>query len=358
MNFFIILKSNLKRILKIKTFVIISFVLPLAISLILGTIYDNTDDVSGEIVVINSDSGTLATDVIEELQKTNEIKVYTKEDGLEKVKKKSMPVCYEIPENFSELIKKGEKPEVIAHKYESIMASGDFEFNLNSVINNIILKNTLQINGVDSGVVDENITKANIEVIGNEKASMSDTIILNVIVSFIFFGAITIAEELFALKKQNILERSFSTANKPWKILLGILGAMFIFLVVVYSSTFLIESKVRMSVMLDKWPIVVLNMIFLVLVSLSLGILAARICKNENTISIVVQMISWITCFIGGSFAPLEFLPETVQHFSRFTPQYWALESINTGNYSLAFIVGLFAVVLFTAGTFKTRKFI
>jgi ABC-2 type transport system permease protein len=133
---------------------------------------------------------------------------------------------------------------------------------------------------------------------------------------------------------------------------------MFIFFVVVYSSTFLIESKVRGSVMLDKWPVVVVNMIFMVLVSLSLGILAARVCKNENTISIVVQMIAWVTCFVGGSFAPLELLPKTVQYFSKFTPQFWALKSIDTGNYALALIGGLFALVLFTAGTFKTRKFI
>jgi ABC-2 type transport system permease protein len=358
MNFFIILKSNLKRILKIKEFVIISFILPLAISLIIGFIFDNKDDVSGTITVINSDSGTLGAEAIGELQKTNTIKTYTKEDGLEKVKKKAITVCYEIPENFSASLEKGEKPEVIAHKYESNVESGDFEFNLNSVINNMVLKNTLQANGVNREVLDENTSKANIEVIGNEKASMSDTIILNIIISFIFFGAITIAEELFALKKQNILERSFSTGNKPWKVVGGILGAMFIFFVVVYSSTFLIESKVRGSVMLDKWPVVVVNMIFMVLVSLSLGILAARVCKNENTISIVVQMIAWVTCFVGGSFAPLELLPKTVQYFSKFTPQFWALKSIDTGNYALALIGGLFALVLFTAGTFKTRKFI
>jgi hypothetical protein len=43
--------------------------------------------------------------------------------------------------------------------------------------------------------------------------------------------------------------------------------------------------------------------------------------------------------------------------FSKFTPQYWAIQSINTGNIYLAGIVVLFGIALFTAGTFKARRF-
>ena len=60
---------------------------------------------------------------------------------------------------------------------------------------------------------------------------------------------------------------------------------------------------------------------------------------------------------MGGSFAPYEFLPSAVRMFSKFTPQYWAIESINTGNIYLAGIVVLFGIALFTAGTFKVRRF-
>lgn len=359
MNFLVILTSNLKRILKKKSFIIISFVIPLSISLIFGFVFNKgNNNTLGSTAIINSDKGPLGADLISELQKTNGVRIYTKEEGIEKLKKKLVSVCYEIPENFSELVKKGDKPVVAAHKIESSMETSDFEFNLNNAVNNMVLENDLKLNGVSTSVLTKGVPDAKIQVISSEKASMDDTIILNILISFVIFGAIGIAEELFSLKKQNILERSFATGNKPWKVIGGILGALFIFYSVVYSSVFLIESIVRGSVMLEKWPVVVVNMIFMVLVSLSLGIFASRVCKNENTINIFVQIISWITCFVGGSFAPLDLLPKTIQNFSKFTPQYWTLQSINTGNYALVLIVALFALVLFTAGTFKTRRFI
>lgn len=125
MNFLVILKSNLKRILKKKSFIIISFIIPLAVSLLFGLVLKLGNNISGTATIINDDKGTLSTEFINQIQKTNKINIYTKEDGLERVKKKLDTVCYEIPENFSQLIKRGEKPRIIAHKVESSKETGD-----------------------------------------------------------------------------------------------------------------------------------------------------------------------------------------------------------------------------------------
>jgi ABC-2 type transport system permease protein len=178
------------------------------------------------------------------------------------------------------------------------------------------------------------------------------------IISFALYGAIGISMELFELKKQNILKRSFTTANKPETIIGGVLGALFIVSSIAYSGAFLLSSYIFSSSNLEKAPVIVLNIVCLVMVALSLGVFITRIVKNENLINMVLQITIALTCFIGGSFMPIEFLPKGIAMFSKFTPQYWALQSINTGNAWLSIIVLMFSVALFTCGTFKAKNFI
>lgn len=351
----IIIKSNLKRIAKNKMFIILTFLLPLIITLALGVIMEKAGKQT--TLLINSDKGELSQEFIKELSNDNDIKIYDKEDALEKTKKKLVSQCYEIPDNFSELISRGEKPKIIVHRLESGTTTGLFEFNSNELINKMILSSELKNSGVKVSL--EELSQDNLDIVltGRENGKITDSIILGVLISFIFFDSIGVALELFLLNKENILERSFSTSNRPSTIIGAILIALFIFHSVAFSSVFIIQAAFRGSATLQNWPVYVLNIVAMVFVALSLGIFVARICKNENMISVLVQVIAWITCFVGGSFAPYEFLPSAVRMFSKFTPQYWAIKSINTGNIYLAGIVALFGIALFTAGTFKVRRF-
>lgn len=358
MNFLVILRSNLKRIFKNKQFIVITFLIPLCIALLLGFVFNKGNNVEGTSLIVNSDKGSLGSEFINEIEKNNDIEVIERDAGLEKLKRKTVSVCYEIPENFSSLISKEEKPKIITYKIESGIETNNFEFNSNSIINKMILRSELNSKNIKVTLADLSLNDSKIEVVGKENSNEDDQNILHLIISFIFFSSSVIATDLFELKRQNILERSFATGNKSSHIIGGILAAIFIFFSISFSSIFLIESFLRKSPMLDNWLVVIVNIIFMILVSLSLGIAVSRVCKSETMIIILVQIIAWITCFIGGSFAPLEFLPQTVRFFSKFTPQYWAIQSIETGNIYISGIVLLFALVLFTAGTFKSRKFI
>ncbi|PRR81229.1 ABC transporter permease [Clostridium vincentii] len=350
----IIIKSNLKRIVSNKIFIVMTFLIPLIITLALGFMDKGVGETN---ILINSDKGELNLEYIKELNKSNNIKIYDKEDALKKVNKKISSQCYEIPDNFSELILRGEKPKIMVHRLESGFTTGTFEFNSNKLINKMILSNELKNSGVKVSL--EELSEDNLEIVltGRENGKSTDRTILSVLISFIFFSSIGVATQLFMMNKENILERSFSTANRPSTIIGAILIALFTLYSVAFSSVFVIQAAVRGSSTLENWPLYVINIVAMVFVALSLGIFVARICKNESMITVIIQVIAWITCFVGGSFAPYEFLPSAVRLFSKFTPQYWAIESLTTGNIYLAGIVILFGVVLFTAGTFKVRRF-
>ena len=358
MKFLIILKSNLKRTIKNKRNLIGSFIIPAIIILGFGIIFNGISDSEFENAIINNDKGIYAQEFIKEIQKTTDIKIYEKDDALEGIKKKRLSVCYEIPENFSDTIAKGEKPEIISYITEKGNNTGNFGFNANSLINKMLLQNQFKQQGIDVSIEELSGEKVNISITGKNHSTMGDIVVLNMLVSFILFGSIGISTDMFQLKRQNVLKRSFTTANRPGTIIGAVLGSLFIVSSVGFIIIFLMNSFISSQEYLSKAPVVIANIIALVLVSLSLGVFITRIFKNENFITMVLQMIISITCFVGGSFMPVEFLPKSITMFSKFTPQYWALQSINKGKPELSLIVVLFALVLFTAGTFKMKNFI
>lgn len=357
MKFLIVLKTNITRLLRNKQGIIGSFIIPAIIIMIFAFVFSKIDATVDNTAVIVSDKGTYGEEFIKEMKKSTGIKIYGKADALERVKKKRLSVVYEIPSDFTEQIKNGQKPQIISYKIESSTEPGDFQFNANSVINKMLLREEFANNGQKVTLTDLSYQGSKIKVTGSGKQNISDVIILNMIISFALYGAIGISMELFQLKKGNILMRSFTTANKPETILGGVLGALFILSSISYSIIFLLSSYMFKSGNIAKAPVIVLNIVLMVLVALSLGVFITRVVKNENLINVVLQIIIAITCFIGGSFMPIEFLPKNITMFSKFTPQYWALQSINTGNASLSLIVILFSIVLFTAGTFKAKSF-
>ncbi|MDD7795292.1 ABC transporter permease [Clostridium sp. 'White wine YQ'] len=357
MRFLIILKSNLKRMLKNKRNLAVSFLIPLTLTLALGYAFNKFSSSDNQSIIVNNDKGSYGSEFIKEYSKSNSIKEYSKEEGIEKLKKKQISVYYEIPENFTEEISKGEKPQIQAVKLES-GGQSNFEFNANSIVTKMLLRENFEKSGQKVSLEDLSYNKSNIEVTGKNAKTTGDIVMLNMIISFVLFGAIGITIELLGLKKQNILSRSFTTSNTSKTIIGGVLVAMFVLATIGYGIVYLANLTINSLGDPSEAPVILINIAALSLVSLSLGVFVSRIIKNESMLQAVLQIVISVTCFIGGSFMPIEYLPKSITVFSKFTPQYWALQSINTGNAWLSIVVILFAVVLFTAGTFKVKNFV
>lgn len=357
MNFMAVFISNFKRMLKNKKNIVPSFIIPLIVIMAIGSVIKATSGSDNETALINSDKGRYGQEFVAEIQKNTKIKVYTKEKGMEAVKKKRIPACYEIPENFSELLDNGEKPRIIAYKIEKGVETGNFQFNANSLVSKMLMRSEFKSFGKDVSLGDLSHGGTNVEVTGNDKKNVGDIVMLNMLMSFVLFGSIGISIELCSLERENVLKRSFATANKPQVIIGGILAAMFVMSSLAFCIIFFITSLSVSPGYLNQAPVVMVNIAAMVLLSLSLGVFVTRTVKNENMLNVVLQMVVALSCFVGGSFMPVEFLPKSISRFSKFMPQYWALKSINTNNAWLSLIVVLFALVLFTAGTFKVKNF-
>lgn len=353
------LKYNLKRLLHEKIVVLMTFFLPLIVILAISVIVGDSNK-KPYIYIVNEDLGSIADEYIDEIKKDNNVKIYDKDIAVDKLKNKIINIVYEIPEDFTEDIKSGEIPQINSisiddNSYDS--SDVNFQYKSSNIVNSLILEHYMNSQGIDISY-DELESSTNIQVEDNKNSDMTDKVLLNILISFIFFTCITVGTELYSLKDQNILMRSFVSGNSEKKILASVLTALFIIYSAGYSLVYFFQEIIRSSAVSSKLPYVVVNIICLSFVSICLGVFLVRICKKESTISIWGQGFSWITCFVGGSFMPYEFLPENIRMFSKFTPQYWAIESINNENLSLCLIVILFGIALFCAGTLKFKKLI
>lgn len=359
MNIIPIIKSNVKILLKNKPF-LLGILIPAIIMIVVGVIInktDNSEDGINKYAIVNSDLGGYGEEFINEISNVSNIDVYEKEEAIELVKKKRISNCYELPNDFSSLIKKGKKPKVTSYKTESSQELGDFEFNTNSIINKIIIKDQLKSIGQDIYLKSEESDKLKINIEGKDSIRFSDKMTLNVLFSFALFTSAGMAVQIANLKSKNILKRSFTTANSPKSIIGGLLLAIFLIFTVSHNLIFIITAKIIKSNYINKIGIISINLTFTILLALSLAVFITRIFKNDVIINVVLQIIITVICFVGGSFMPIDILPKGIKIFSQFSPQYWTLKSIETGNVAYSFIVLLFSLALFTAGTFKIKDF-
>ncbi|NYC93098.1 ABC transporter permease [Clostridium acetobutylicum] len=170
------------------------------------------------------------------------------------------------------------------------------------------------------------------------------------------------------LKGKKILKRSMSTPNKNSSILMSILLAMF-GLLFIQSSILVFVTKNFLHVYFGK-SIMAVMLIFAVLnlVVLSAGLVVVRWAKRETHISSVVSLTVTLTSAVGGSFIPLDSipnLPSVMKKIAYFTPQKWAVEALNkislenVGVHSILphiAVLILFALVFFVIGAAQFRR--
>ncbi|MBU3133398.1 ABC transporter permease [Clostridium gasigenes] len=357
-SFMNILFSNLKRMLKNKGSLAATFIAPVVVIFGLSVFFNSISASSSKTYnIVNLDNKSYSEELVESLIEKYTIKIYSKEEAIEKLKAKKISEFYEIQSNFTDEIKSLNKPEIIVNRRESSADFSDFNMVLNDTTNNMVIREELQIKLDKTIELKELVNdKDNLTIVAKDNNFVSK-LILGMLLSFVMFASIGMCYELFYLKKLGTLRRSLITGNSSFVIIGAVLMAQFIIIAVGYYIIFIVNVVINVPDLKADIPIILLNISTLTLVALSFAVFITRIVKNEALIAVVTQGVIGLTCFIGGTFIPIEMLPEKLATISKFTPQYWALESINTGKWEYTLIVLLFALVLFTAGTVSSKSF-
>ena len=149
---------------------------------------------------------------------------------------------------------------------------------------------------------------------------------------FITLGISGVGLILLAVNRQDIQDRMECSSTALKSRIGGMTAAIFVFggilLILVLVGAAAITGGECLT---DKrLPLFVLNMLSVLLFSLSLGFLSGTVAKNNDALNGINNVVSLALCFLGGIFVPQEFFGEGVLKVAKFFPTYWYVKTNNT----------------------------
>jgi ABC-2 type transport system permease protein len=354
---------NFKFMIKDKKVILLMFVMPFAVSsFICFIVQKETSSSSFPVSIVIKDSGiqgkSLVDEIIESERNFYKITVISEEEAKSKIKDGKALAAYIIPEDFSEKLQYGQKPEVRLLKSGNENVAFKIGQYIDAYVNKQVMITNLRqsINSVNEGLVMENVIATEVNSVGS--AFDFARLVLLLLINFIVFSATYVSTEMLSQRKQQTLTRQLTTPHKPWEISGGlILGFALIEIVIYFIQVILLKEifKLNFGVPLAN---ILIGVLVMVVVSVSIGLFAVRITSNEGLLSIIVISIGNGMGFVSGSFSAPGSLPKAVENLSKFTPQHWFIEIMNGGKVATnSLIILLFALVFFTAGSLKFTRF-
>ena len=181
---------------------------------------------------------------------------------------------------------------------------------------------------------------------------------------------------LITLRKKNLKNRTICSPIKTSSFTTQLFLSSLIYVAVLWLVYFVAGMILNGGVYTGMAWLAVLNSLVFSIMATMLTLLVSNIVTNEQTISIITQIISLGMSFICGVFVPLDMLGEGVLKVAKFLPAYWyekannmlcGVTPYNFNEYltcllvQVGFLVAFFAVALMVgrmslSSTPKTKK--
>ncbi|MCF6460296.1 ABC transporter permease [Clostridium sp. Cult3] len=357
---------NFKRLSKNMTSIAIMLIAPLVIILGLHFISNIGGYGSNIEVAFNiEDHGTYGEEILEDLGFKENI-FYEDEGALELLEKNQIVALYTIPEDFTEKIKNGEKPIIKSYKREEGNTTTPLEANLNNKINTKIKEEILLKNHIIKSR--EELYKFKSNTLVQEKDKHVDSKIngdlymaMLMIIYFIILSSTSIGDEMLKLRKQNVLSRAMTTANKGYEIM-GSLFLAILILSIVSNLLVLFISKLIIGYPIIDFYIIFINIALASMFSIALTIFLTRITDDPTLVSLGTAIYAVASFFLSMMALESDFyskVPRAIINLGKFMPQYWLLDSIENAKLFPNIVVLLLMILaLFTAGNYKFRDFV
>lgn len=354
---------NLKRMSKNKGNLVLMFIMPLAIILGIHFTTSNTDHNLGIDAAFNiEDKGEYGEEILKSVGFEGDI-FYNDNGTLKLLEENKIVALYTIPNDFTEKIKNGEKPQIKTYKKEEGNVTTSLEIKLNDEINNKIKEEMLLKHNIikDKGELYKFKGKTLIQDEDTSSISGDSYMAILMIIYFIILSSTGIGEEIIKLKKQNILFRAMTTANKGYEIM-GSLFLSTLFLLVGSNLLVLILTKIIMGYSIKSLFVVFLNIVLASMFSITLTIFLIRISEDLTFVSMTTAIYSVASFFLSMIAASSDFysdVPNAIINLGKFMPQYWLMDSIeNSSLFPNVLVLGLMILALFTAGSYRFKDFV
>ncbi len=166
--------------------------------------------------------------------------------------------------------------------------------------------------------------------VGNVEArNSSNWVIPGYLVMFVFMAAATSAPDIVKERKNNTLERLFSTSAKRESILGGIYTGIalkgLIQIIIFWAAGILIF---HVDLGLSPLAVIILSLL-MVIMSSAFAVMLATLASSIRSASSLAVITSLILAPLGGCWWPAFLYPEWLQNMAKITPHAWATSAFN-----------------------------
>lgn len=337
----------------------------------------NDETTSVPIAYVNSDAGPAGKHLIEELSRTKEYilkPIQSDEDLKENIIQQKGKIGIVIPENFSEQLLDGNKPQVQMVELTSSEASFMVKMTVNGTIGRMedtaaVIRNSGDKQQGPEATL-ENVLKQTelhqLNVVSTDMGLYAKPG-LNTVTGFtLMFMMGLIASSVMLIvedRKMRTMSRIFTAPVRSYQIALGnflgsfILGAIQV-IIVLCISRYVIGYDYGIPFFMHF-----LILAAFMLVSMGIASTIAGMIRNPQNAGVLNSLLITPTCMLGGCFWPLSIMPDFLKKIANFVPQKWAIEAVETAasggtlvDIQLPLLIlGLMAVILLALGSVILR---
>lgn len=345
---------HIRRYLKNPTLLLMMGPVPLFV--ILGSLLfsgsHRWDTTSNSAFVLET-KGPYELELLQSLNVSDEqIYLVNPSEAINRLQKNELAGVFLIPSTFSTDLEQGKKPTIDVLKTAEGIGTAETELKIEQLINHW-LKEYYQLDQTSP-------ISTTIEYI-ERPADMIVTLFIFMLIYFIFIGAGTLAHDVSTLKKQKVLHRALSTANKDIEIFGGLVLAMCLIQGICFTIVYYI-GMLLLDISLANPLLPLLLMFSMSFVATSLVVFVTRIMKNPNLIQLVIMMYALVGFFLSlitTSLMDVGLEASILSNLAKLFPIYWAFDTaLNFELWPNIPIILLFGFALLSAGSFKLKNFI
>ena len=362
-----IMKTVAKILLKRKSFLITTFILP--IILIFAFTGLNSGNSTLKVAVINKDSGELGKELeakISNLQGVTKVEI-NNENYIQDLIYHQFEMVITIDKDFTDSIIKGDKTQVT---YETISKS-DSEAFIKSVLNSEVsamakLCNNIDVKaeGIDKVIKTFRESEPQYEVLNKKNIKPSITSSLGMIFYLLFLTAAGSCSFLLEDEREGTKDRILMGNISERQYYVAQCAIFFIFTAVPSIEYYAICKIFDYEFGFDNTILLLMLALLMSLLAVTFSIMIASIIKNKSVFNLISSALTVPIFMLSGAFWDFEMMSSGLQRIGNALPPRWifmAVRSLQAGNGIEAILpmvsgILVLSVLFLLLGVFFTRN--
>jgi len=362
-----IMKTVAKILLKRKSFLITTFILPIILIFVFAGL--NSGHSTINVAVINKDSGELGEELeekISNLQGVDKVEI-NNENYMQDLIYHQFEMVITIDKNFTDSLIKGDKAQVT---YETI-SQNDSEAFIKSVLNSEVsamaeLCNNIDVKseGIDNVIKTFRASEPKYEELNKKNIKPSITSSLGMIFYLLFITAAGSCSFLLEDEKEGTKDRILMGNISERQYYVAECAIFFIFTAVPSIEYYAICKMYDYEFGFDNTVLLLMIVLLMSLLAVTFSIMIASIIKSKSVFNLISSALTVPVFMLSGAFWDFEMMNSGLQRIGNTLPPRWifmAVRSLQAGNgieAILPMVIGIVTLSIFflLLGVFFTRN--